>query len=278
MEEAVQSQAMYKDEDGKESGDGMDSRKRGISGSTLKLIAVITMLIDHTAASVLQQLIVMNSANYVNGRLQMTPIVTAYWIMRGIGRVAFPIYIFLLLEGFTYTHNRLWYLGRLALFALISEIPFDMALMLERRELLEGRLVEFGSQNVFFTLAIGLLTIMLIDWVWKWKKNIWVRLLLGCIIAGLGMCLAAVLKTDYGETGVAAIVVAYVLRRWRVPQMVGLCVPLICSNWLEAVALINALPVAFYNGRRGWKLKWIFYAFYPAHLLILGFARLCMLL
>lgn len=272
MEEAVECQAAYKDENGEGEGG-----KRGIPGSTLKLIAVIAMLIDHIAASILVQLIVTNPVNYVDHKLQMTPIVIAYYIMRGIGRIAFPIYIFLLLEGFAHTHNRLWYLGRLTLFALISEIPFDMALQISRKRFLTGHIVEFDYQNVFFTLAIGLLTIMLIDKVWDCKREIYTKVLIDCFIAGLGMELAALLQTDYGAAGVAAIVAAYIFRKWRIPQMIALCLPLIYSDWLEAVALINVFPVAFYNGRRGWKLKWIFYAFYPAHLLILGIIRLFIL-
>lgn len=255
--------------------DGQMNRERGISGSTLKLIAVIAMLIDHTVASLLEPAIVSNPANYSDDGLLMTPIVIVYWIMRGIGRIAFPIYIFLLLEGFAHTSNRLRYLGRLALFALISEIPFDLALWMSRRQILGGHILEFDYQNVFFTLAIGLLTIMLIDKMWECKREIYTKILIACMIAGLGMGLAVLLRTDYDAAGVAAIVVAYALRRWRIPQMAGLCLPLIYFNGIEAVALIDILPVAFYNGRRGWNLKWIFYAFYPVHLLVLGLIRMC---
>lgn len=257
-----------------------DNKKesRGISGSTLKLIAVVTMLIDHVAASILAQIIFMNPANYTNEGLKNTPIVVVYVIMRCIGRIAFPIYIFLLLEGFRYTRNRWRYLGRLVLFALISEIPFDMALAAEKKALVAGHVLEFGYQNVFFTLAIGLLTITLMDKVWECKCKIYIRLLVDGVIVLGGMALASLLCTDYDSAGVLAIVAAYALRRWRILQMAGLCIPLICSGPIEAVALLDVLPVSFYDGRRGWNLKWIFYAFYPVHLLILGIIRWRMLL
>lgn len=262
--------------DGENSEGGRNRSKRGISGSTLKLIAVIAMLLDHTAASLLEPAILSNPENFELGGIKMTPIVIVYWIMRGIGRIAFPIYIFLLLEGFAHTSNRLRYLGRLALFALISEIPFDMALWVSRTQILEMHILEFDYQNVFFTLAIGLLTIMLIDKMWECRREIYTKIVIACMIAGLGMGLAVLLRTDYDAAGVAAIVFAYVLRRWRVPQMAGLCLPLIYSSGIEAVALIDILPVAFYNGRRGWNLKWVFYVFYPMHLLVLGLIRMCM--
>lgn len=134
------------DANGNMTGREKDNKKesRGISGSTLKLIAVVTMLIDHVAASILAQIIFMNPANYTNEGLKNTPIVVVYVIMRCIGRIAFPIYIFLLLEGFRYTRNRWRYLGRLVLFALISEIPFDMALAAEKKRLWRGMFWSLG--------------------------------------------------------------------------------------------------------------------------------------
>lgn len=251
--------------------------KKGISGSTLKLIAMISMLIDHTAASVLLRILVTDPANFdVLGKMQMTPICIIYMIMRGIGRLAFPIYIFLLLEGFEYTRNRWRYLGRLALFALVSEIPFDMAFMMSNEDIHEGHIVEFTYQNVFWTLALGLLTITIIDKIGTLNIEPVGRFWIQFMVAVFGMGLAYVLKTDYDAVGVLAIVVAYVLRRNRTRQMAGICVSLVFAGLMEEIALIDILPVAYYNGKRGINLKWLFYAFYPVHLLILALICIAM--
>ena len=81
--------------------------RTGITGSTLKIIAMITMLIDHIGATIVLQLVQRNSDNFdAFGNVRMTGMVILYYVLRGIGRLAFPIFIFLLLEGFQYTHNR----------------------------------------------------------------------------------------------------------------------------------------------------------------------------
>lgn len=132
--------------------------KKGLSGSTIKLIAIIAMLIDHTAATILERM--MMRAGYalatLNNSLMSTWIAKhpllyfSYMVMRLIGRFGFPIFCFLLVEGFLHTHNRVKYALRLFLFALISEIPFDLAF--------RGKWFYTKYQNVFFTLFIGLIT------------------------------------------------------------------------------------------------------------------------
>ena len=126
-------------------------KKKGISGSTLKMIAIVTMLIDHIGAAVLARLLMVNGLGELdqtnadaimqwlsaNGALYWT-----YTIMRMIGRVAFPIFCFLLVEGFLHTHDVKKYAMRLGLFALLSEIPFDLAF--------SSKILEFNYQNVFF--------------------------------------------------------------------------------------------------------------------------------
>ena len=114
----------------------MNVKQQGISGYWLKLIAVISMLIDHTSAVILEQIPGLEAPAF---------------FMRIIGRAAFPIYCFLLVEGFYHTRSRAKYAGRLFLFALISEVPFDLAF--------SRRMWDFSSNNVFFTLLFGLLVI-----------------------------------------------------------------------------------------------------------------------
>ena len=114
----------------------MNVKQQGISGYWLKVIAVISMLIDHTSAVILEQIPGLENPAF---------------LMRIIGRLAFPIYCFLLVEGFYHTRRRAKYAGRLFLFALISEVPFDLAF--------SRRMWDFSSNNVFFTLLFGLLVI-----------------------------------------------------------------------------------------------------------------------
>ena len=114
----------------------MNVKQQGISGYWLKVIAVVSMLIDHTSAVILEQIPGLENPAF---------------LMRIIGRAAFPIYCFLLVEGFYHTRSRAKYAGRLFLFALISEVPFDLAF--------SRRMWDFSSSNVFFTLLFGLLVI-----------------------------------------------------------------------------------------------------------------------
>lgn len=93
--------------------------QKGLSGSTLKLIAIITMLIDHIGAAVIARLLIAGQGSEMLYKI--------YYAMRAVGRVAFPIFCFLLVEGFFYTGSRKKYALRLFGFALLSEIPFDLA-------------------------------------------------------------------------------------------------------------------------------------------------------
>lgn len=238
-------------------------KKRGISGSTLKMIAIITMLVDHVASGILGRYIVLeqslSSVPLSNEWMQEHfALVLTYQIMRWVGRLAFPIFCFLLVEGFVHTSNVKKYAGRLFLFSLISEIPFDLVF--------SGSLLEFSYQNVFFTLLIGLLVMWgqrIIEEKTQWNSVI--RLILSILVIVAGMAAAALLRTDYGAIGVACIVILYVLRKNRKNQLLGGCVSFI---W-ELPAPIAFVPIAFYNGQRGWNIRYFFYLFYPVHLLII---------
>lgn len=132
--------------------------KKGLSGSTIKLIAIIAMLIDHTAATILERMMMRAGYGLVISDNSLMPawiakhplLYFSYIAMRLIGRFGFPIFCFLLVEGFLHTRSRVKYALRLFLFALISEIPFDLAF--------RGEWFYTKYQNVFFTLFIGLIT------------------------------------------------------------------------------------------------------------------------
>jgi hypothetical protein len=125
-----------------------------LSGSSLKILALVCMLIDHIGAAILYEGILLPRAPIIIGT-PLHKLYLFYRVLRFIGRIAFPIFCFLLIQGFLYTSNRKRYVTRLGIFALISEIPFDLAL--------NNRILEFTHQNVFFTLFIGLLILMLME-------------------------------------------------------------------------------------------------------------------
>ena len=108
--------------------------KKGLTGSTLKIIAMIAMLIDHIGAAVLVRVI------RSTGDMSLYE---GYTILRKIGRIAFPIFCFLLVEGFIHSSDKKKYALRLGIFALLSEVPFDLAF--------QSKVVGFEYQNVFFT-------------------------------------------------------------------------------------------------------------------------------
>lgn len=241
--------------------------QRGFSGSTLKIIAVVTMIIDHIGAAVLARFLLIRGnsavlANVSEGLLRVincSNLYAVYSVMRGIGRIAFPIFCFLLVEGFAHTKDIKKYVLRLGIFAVISEIPFDLAF--------HGELLEFTYQNVFFTLFVGLITITLFHWVEeKQTLSPILRVLLLAVIAVGGMGLAHVLQTDYAARGVMCILVFYIFRKNRHAQMIA---GILAFFWWELPAVLAFLPIALYNGSRGIRLKYAFYAIYPIHLLIL---------
>ena len=224
-----------------------------LSGSTLKIIAILSMAIDHFAASILYYGILLPAAPISQGTPEWT-IYQIYNAMRFIGRIAFPIFCFLLVEGFFHTSNRKKYAFRLFLFALLSEFPFDFALFQTP--------MTWEYQNVFFTLLLGFLTI----WAMEHKKNSMYAIPIHLLIFLLGCVIAYALRTDYDYYGIILIVVLYIFRGNRTLQTIAGCLSLL---W-EAPACLAFLPINLYNGKRGLSMKYFFYSFYPMHLLIYG--------
>lgn len=249
----------------------MEEKKFGISGSTLKWIAIITMLIDHIGASILtKQLLYMGSNPEDFGGVSAGFIEqynNLYYIMRAtriIGRIAFPIFCFLLVEGFLRTKDLKKYLSRMTLFALLSEIPFDL--------IFSGELIYWGYQNVMITLLIGMLTMYGCKVIEeKIPDRVGQFVAWGACFAA-GAVVAELLKTDYGAKGIIPIMVLYFLRHFKLYQMIGGALSFV---W-ELPAPLAFLFIGFYNGKRGMRMKYFFYLFYPVHLLLLYL--ICMVL
>lgn len=257
-------------------GSPVAGRKKGISGSTLKLIAIITMLIDHICAVVFTRVLIdrgMYDIMYQSMEAQMewvleNPLYYVVYLLRmTVGRMAFPIFCFLLAEGIQKTGNVGKYALRLGLFALVSEIPFDLAL--------SSKPLELRYQNVFFTLFLGLLVLIAIQWIEKQNWHPAVRTLLMLVALAAGMAAGKLLHSDYDAMGVLLIAALYLCRYrryWQVLAGFVILIPgtyILMGNLSEVMAMLAFIPIAFYNGERGLRLKYVFYLFYPVHLLIL---------
>lgn len=240
-------------------------KKQGISQETLKLIASGTMLIDHIGATLVLSAFyaVIAAEDYAAADSW----VSLYNIMRLIGRIAFPIYCFLLVEGFRHTRDLKKYTGRLAIGVLLAEIPFDLAL--------NGALFDWSSNSVMLTLLLGVLMMAGMDCFNGWWKLLAVPPFYG---------IAELLQTDYAGHGILIIAMLALTRGipyeklWRTAGFAVLLwfgatisfgpieVP------MEIFGLMALVPIFLYDGRkltRSKAVQWGFYLFYPVHLLVI---------
>lgn len=228
--------------------------KKGLSGSTLKWIAILVMFVDHIGASLIETIL---SNAYGTSPLTGIALPMEFWwsvdrVLRYVGRIAFPIFGFLLVEGALHTRDIKKYGLRLALFALISELPFDLGLF--------GKLT-WQHQNVFFTLFLGLAAVYVSMRVMDPGKRM--------ALVMLAAVLAELLRTDYGAVGVVMIFFLYRFREQPgLRCLTGTGILLLASE-MEITAIVSFLLMALYNGERGRQPQYFFYAFYPAHLLLL---------
>lgn len=222
--------------------------KKGIPQEMLKIIACVTMLLDHIGATMVQ------------GNT-----------LRIIGRIAFPIYCFLIAEGAYYTKSPIKYLLRLSVGLVLSELPFDLAFRLKPT---------WEYQNVMVTLLVGFLVVEVIQ---NSKRDI-TKLLAVCA----GFAFAEWGNTDYGGYGVLLVVLfsqtreklwlqtimvamfAWMMDSFRI-TVLGIKIP------IEMFAVLAMIPIGFYSGKKvssNKALQWAFYLFYPLHLTALIFARM----
>lgn len=214
----------------------------GLTATHLRILALFLMLLDHLWATV------------VPGNA---------W-MNYVGRLAFPIFAFQAAEGYHHTHDLKGYCKRLAVFALVSEIPFNL--------MLSGSPIYPIHQNVMLTLLLGLMACRAYDRK-KWLACV------GWLFAGsLTLC-------DYRAAGVLTVLVFHVFRGQKLSQLIMLFV----INWfcfegqqlpvgpfevpVQAFAILAIIPIWLYNGKKGRGGKWLqygSYVFYPLHALILG--------
>ncbi|MGI5899883.1 MAG: TraX family protein [Christensenellales bacterium] len=212
---------------------------RIFDATTLKLIAIIAMFMDHLGYTL-----------YPN----------MPWL-RMVGRLTFPIMAFFIAQGASKTRDRRKYFLRLLVFAVISEAPFDL--------MLSGQLFSLRHQNVLFTLALGLLGCFMVENLKQGVKVLPSVMLLAALILS-GELLAA----DYGMLGVLLVVLFYVFKN----QKSGILQAGFLGNGAMSVMFSSAtqlwgfaaIPLLYmYNGQRGSGFKYLFYIFYPLHMLLL---------
>ena len=205
---------------------GLD-RIRVFSGAQLKYIAFLSMLIDHVNKALIYP--------YLNGGL----LLKISDLFDVLGRIAFPLFAFFIVEGFFKTRSRKKYLLNLLIFGVISEVPFDM---FTTRTFFNPR-----YNNVLFALALSLVTIWIIDTL-KIKLEKIPRFLwyLTTVLILAVMCIISLLSCVFGYL----------------------------SIFKEVWALLGFGFILMYNGKRGRQNKMINYWFYPVHILILGILRM----
>ncbi|WP_081669762.1 TraX family protein [Butyrivibrio sp. AE3006] len=264
-----------------------------ISSSTLKIIAIVTMFIDHVAAGVLLYMI--RGGMYPFG-MDREQIIDVYDWMRHIGRQSFPIFCFLLVEGLFHTKNLRKYVLNMAIFSIISELFFDILFKVRVDvanpnviQLLQENWEKAGSNtNVFFTLMIGLLVIWMMKLIEErfFDENEFaffgftvsnpLYMLLYYMPAAVGSMIAWKIGSDYSFWGVTLIAIFFIFRNQ--PLLASIFGYVFLSNMGgEAWALPAFILIYFYNGERGFikgNYKYVVYAFYPLHLLLLFIVRL----
>lgn len=241
--------------------DSSASKNFELTAAVLHIIAMTLMLMDHLWATLLP---------------------AKEWLTCA-GRVAFPIFAFMAVEGYFHTRSFKKYILRMLLFAVLSEIPFDL--------MYGGTWFYPVHQNVLWTFLLSLLGVWLMEQVRK-KGKTWMYLLVCVLVVLAGLVLGTLCMVDYYGAGVLTVFVFYFLhgRKWwcflgqlaalywlNVELLGGLMYPVqffgmefeLCQQGLALLALI---PIWLYRGRQGYHSKpfqYLCYAFYPVHMLLL---------
>lgn len=236
-----------------------------ISASTLHILAMIFMLFDHLWATI------------IPGNQWLTC----------LGRLAFPIFAFMIVEGYFHTSSLRRYALRLLLFALISEIPFNL--------MYSSSLIYPYHQNVIWTLLLGLGLIHLNELTAK-RRKMWLRILVGCITVIVGFLAGMLTMVDYYGVGVVTILTFYFFRKRKWWCLLGQIVVLYYMNVeilsgfyfevtimghtvpivQQGLALLALIPIWLYRGRKGYSSKlfqYVCYGFYPVHMLVVYLVR-----
>lgn len=216
--------------------------KKIFSNFDLKILAIITMTIDHIGAIIY-------------------PNIDAFRI---IGRISFPIFCFLLVEGFKHTHNRFRYFIRLLLFAIITQPIYDYAF--NNHEL-----------NILFTFSLSFLLLSSIEFIKKiinkYNKgieNYLYKTISYLLIYIIFLILSIILNVDYQALGISLVLIIYLSPNILLSLLLYLTIAITLDvNNIQLYSLIAFIFIYFYNGKKGKDIKYFFYLYYPLHLLLL---------
>ena len=238
----------------------LDTKKKGggVSADLLKLLALVSMTIDHYAAIIIYN---GNLYGFDPEYYQMAiatekgmQLMRLYHLFRTIGRLAFPLFAFLLTEGFIHTKDRRKYFLRILIMGLCAEIPFDLCLFNEW--------IDLSAQNIGFTLALGIVVMFLMK---KFRRKPLLKwtLVLGCA------ALSELLRFDYGALGILLISALYNFRKEKALRIAsGAFISVLLSLGNLGAAAFSFLPIFFYNGEKGrLPLGKLLYFYYPLHLI-----------
>ncbi len=249
-----------------------------MSGSTIKLLALFFMLLDHIIKVFFYDIVYAISYPFA---WDMNIVQMVLSCIGALGSISFILYAAMCAEGCRYTSNKVKYLSLLLLFAFISE-PFYQILVALITE--DALILEWGCTNIFFTLFLGAAGCFAFRKLQGGYKGLLVLLL-------LALC-AMILDVDYGAFGVVVIFTAFLVedRKLRLTALSILvflfyfsliAIPSIQGGYffLEwpyvlsylVFSQISIVLLAFYNGKRGRKLKWFFYLSYPVHIFLIDF-------
>ena len=224
---------------------------RVLDGTVLKIIAMVSMVFDHVGDMFFPDVL---------------------W-PRMIGRLAMPLFAFCITEGYIHTRDKKKYLIRMGVFALVSEVPFDLAF--------EGK-VSLNHQNIMLTFFMSILALMLFDLIRGKKNEDTGRYSIGKTILGslviIGTAAVAILiKADYTIFAVISVFLFYLFKDTKHFIRTGVGVAFLAltrTMGYYCTTGLSIIPLLLYNGKKGKGLKWLFYAFYPGHLLLLYLIKL----
>lgn len=224
-----------------------------LNGAQLKYMAFTSMLIDHVNKAIILPYLEVGST--------LSKISTVFDVL---GRIAFPLFSFFIVEGFFRTHSRKRYLLNLLFFAVISEVPYDM--------FSSKVFLEFRLNNVLFSLALSLIFIWIIDEIRnKFEDKIGRKWLLFSIPLLIFMYFASIFASgDYGFHAILTSFFFYIFYNRPIASAAFAYLTIIKEVW----SILGFGLTIMYNGEKGKQNKLFNYLFYPVHLLALGLLRM----
>lgn len=238
-------------------GNGM-SKLRLFNRNQLKILALLMMFLDHFGQIILKNSIMMVAPYSAMSDTTSRMIFNIIEVFHLLGRIAFPIFCFFIVEGFSHTKDLKKYIKRLIFIAIISEIPYDLAF--------NSSLVSFSEQNVFFELSLGIIMLYYL----KLTNSIFLKFLIALLVSFISYYL----KLDGSYYGIGLIFIFYILKNKNIYRLIfsvtwafliGFC----AFDLYFLVASFSLFLIELYNGKKGGSLKYFFYTFYPIHILVL---------